>query len=67
MQGEGERDRRLDQALFLQVLIRLPVVDISFLVLEFLHRLLLKDLVFPFSFQLLSHWKVTVRNERRFR
>ena len=45
----------LDQSLLLEILIRLAVVDVSFLVLKLLHRLLLKDLVFAFSLQLLRN------------
>lgn len=45
----------LDQPLLLEIFVRLPVVNITFLVLKFLHRLLLKDLIFTFSLQLLRH------------
>ena len=46
---------RLDQPLFLQVLVRLAVVNVSFFVLKLLHRLLLEDLDFAFPLQLLCH------------
>lgn len=51
----GDWKSGLDQPLFLEILVRLPVVDVSFLVLKLLHRLLLKDLIFTFSLQLLRH------------
>ena len=45
----------LDQALLLQVLVRLAVVNVSFFVLKLLHRLLLEDLNSSFPFQFLCH------------
>jgi len=45
----------LDQALLLQVLVRLAVVNVSFFVLKLLHCLLLEDLNSSFPFQFLCH------------
>lgn len=58
--AEVEVEPGLDQPLLLEIFVRFPIVNVSFLVLEFLHRLLLKDLISAFPLQLLRHWKYVV-------
>lgn len=43
------------ETLFLQVLIRLAVVDVAFLVLQLLHSLLFEDLITSLAFEFLGH------------
>ena len=45
----------LDETLLLQVLIRLPVVDIALLIFKFFHGLLFEYLVSAFTFEFLGH------------
>lgn len=44
-----------DQTLLLEVLIGLPVVHVALIILEFFHRLLLKDFMPAFLFQLFGN------------
>lgn len=45
----------LDKTLLLEVLVRLAVVDVTLLVFQLFHRLLLKDLIPTLSLELLGH------------
>ena len=44
-----------DETLLLKIVICLAIVDVALLILQFLHRLLLKNLVPSLSFQPLGH------------
>src|SRR6266478_4840603 len=48
-----------DEALFLEVVIRLAIIYIALLILQFFHRLLLEDLKPTFSLQSFCHCKGT--------
>jgi hypothetical protein len=47
--------RKLDETLFLQIFVSFTVVNIPFVVLQFLHSLLLKNLVSAFALQPIRH------------
>lgn len=44
-----------NKALLLEIIIRLSIVDVAFIVLQLLHRLLLENLLLSFPLQLLRH------------
>lgn len=46
---------RLDETLLLEILVRLAVVDIALLVLEFLHGLLFENLISTLALELLRN------------
>jgi hypothetical protein len=56
----------LDEALFLEVVICLAIIDIALLVLQLFHRLLLKYLMPTFSLQSLRHY-TGMHNKRTMR
>lgn len=53
-----------DEALFLEIIISLATIDITLLIFQLFHRLLLKDLMLAFSLQSLRHFKVCIKSMR---
>ena len=51
-------EERLDEALFLEVLVRLAVIDVALFVFELFHSLLFEYLVPTFPLEFLCHWRV---------
>lgn len=49
--------KHLDDALLLEILVRLAVVNVALVVLKLLHSLLLEDLVPALQFQLFGHYR----------
>ena len=45
----------LDETLLLEVLVRLAIVDVTLLVFQFFHCLLLENFISTFSLELLGH------------
>ena len=44
-----------NETLLLEIVVRLPIVDVALVVLQLLHCLLLEDLLLPFPLQFLRH------------
>ena len=45
----------LDETLLLEVLVRLPIVDVALLILKLLHCFVLENLISTFTLELLRH------------